>query len=104
MHHIDVLVRLGVKAVRHVLGRLDLLDHDRTLEPSVLDDLPDWLLESPPYDVDTGRLVAQQLEAVEAFRGAEKGHPAAGHDAFLDGRPGRVESVLDARLPFLHLR
>src|SRR4029450_6234394 len=70
----------------------------------VVTHLREGLLESPPYNFDTGRLVARQLEAVEAFRGSEQGHPAARHDALFDGGPGRVEGVLDARLPFLHLR
>jgi hypothetical protein len=30
--------------------------------------------------------------------------PPPGHDAFLDGRAGRVQCILDARLLFLHLR
>ena len=38
-----------------------------------------------------------------AFWRAQQGHAAAGDDAFLDGRLGRVHGVLDAGLLLLHL-
>ena len=46
-------------------------------------------------------LVLQQ--PVEGRDGAQQGHAAAGHDALLDGRLGRVHGVLDAGLLLLHL-
>ena len=91
------------KPCASVLGGLHLLDHDGALEPGVLHDPPDRLLERPPHDVDAGRLVARELEVVEGLRGAEQRHAAARHDALLHGRPRRVERILDARLLLLHL-
>ena len=37
------------------------------------------------------------------FEAAQQGDAAAGDDAFLDGRAGRVQGVLDAGLLLLHL-
>ena len=39
----------------------------------------------------------------EHLRRPQQRHAAARHDAFFDGRLGRVHRVLDARLLFLHL-
>src|SRR5437899_6858279 len=103
LHHVDVLVGLGVEAARDGYGRLDLLDDHGALEPSVLHDLPDRLLESAPHDADPGGLVARELEAAEGLRRAEQRHAAPRHDPLLYGRPRRVERVLDPRLLLLHL-
>ena len=48
-------------------------------------------------------LVAFELELLERLLGAEQGHAAAGHDAFLDGRLGGVHGVLDPGLLLLEL-
>src|SRR5437899_2751508 len=84
-------------------GRLDLLDDHGALEPGVLHDLPNRLLEGAPHDVDTGGLVAGELEAAESLRRAEQRDAAPGHDPLLDGGPRGVEGVLDPRLLLLHL-
>src|SRR6185437_2245972 len=43
------------------------------------------------------------LELLQRRLGADERHAAAGDDALLDGRAGRVERVLDAGLLLLHL-
>ena len=43
------------------------------------------------------------LRAIEGLLRADEGHAAAGDDAFFHGRTGRVQSVFDAGLLFLHL-
>ena len=39
---------------------------------------------------------------LQAFAGAEQCHPAAGENAFLDSRPGRVHGIFDAGFLLLH--
>src|SRR5439155_1542576 len=79
-HHVDILVVLGVEPPRDRDRGPDLLDDHGALEPGVLDDLSDWLLEGAPHDADTGALVARELEAVERVRRAEQRDAAARHD------------------------
>ena len=43
-------------------------------------------------------VIEGSLELVEDVGAAKQGHAAAGEDALVDGRAGRVERVLDARL------
>src|SRR5438093_7091626 len=102
LHHVDILVCLGVEAARDGYGRLDLLDDYGALESGVLHDLPDRLLEGAPHDADTGGLVAGELETAEGLRRAEQGNAAPGHDPLLDGGPRSVEGVLDPRLLLFH--
>ena len=47
--------------------------------------------------------VTLDLEAFQSLLAPEQGHPAAGQDAFLDGRLGGVHSVLDPGLLLLEL-
>ena len=45
----------------------------------------------------------RRLSLSSAVEAADERHAAAGDDALLDGRAGRVQRVLDARLLLLHL-
>ena len=49
---------------------------------------------------------SSSLERVEVHRvgGAQQSHAAAGHDALLERRAGRLQGVLDTVLLLLHLR
>src|SRR5690606_27519787 len=89
-------------AVR-VLAVLDLVDDDAALETAVGDDLAQGLLDRAADDLHAEGLLIADLEAVERLQGADEGHAAAGDDALLDGRAGRVERILHAGLLLLHL-
>src|SRR5207245_1985939 len=81
---------------------LDPLDDHAALEARVFDDLADWLLERSLDDQAADLVVPLQLEAVDRPGRPKQRHAAARHDAFLDGRAGRVQRVLDAGLLLLH--
>src|SRR5256885_7484470 len=103
LHHVDILVGLGVEAARDGNARLHFFHDHGALEPGVLHDLADRLLERAPYDADTGGLVARELEAAQGLRRAKQRDAAPRHDAFLHGRPRGVERIFDSRLLLLHL-
>ena len=55
------------------------------------------------HDVDADLLVfVRALDGFNRRQAAEQRHAAAGHDAFLDRRAGRVQRVFDAGFLFLH--
>ncbi len=54
-------------------------------------------------DLRTDLLVALELQRVDDLGAAQERHAAAGDDAFLDGRTGRVQRVFHAGLLLLHL-
>src|SRR5205807_3703496 len=85
------------------LALADLVDDDAALPAAVLRDPADGLLERLLDDVDAELLAGLDLEAVERLERAQVRHAAAGDDAFLDRRAGRVQRVLDAGLLLLHL-
>ena len=100
----QVLVLLGLRVEAEVvLAFLDLLDDDRALVAGVLAIQRSGSSMARLHDVDADLLVAVELEAFERLERAQQRHAAAGHDALLDGRLGRVQRVLDARLLLLHL-
>src|SRR5215207_3064030 len=82
-----------------------LVHDDGAVGPGVLGDLTDRLLERPMDDARAGPLVA--VERVEQLGhrllGVQERDASAGHDALLQGRPGRREGVLDAVLLLLEL-
>ncbi len=99
---IAVLVGLSVVAVA-VLGVLkDLADDYRAVLTGVGEDLAGRCLKSLPDNGDTGLLILIcGLQELERLDGSEQSDAAARDDAFLDGRAGRVESVVDAILALL---
>src|SRR5688500_327107 len=100
----QVLVGLGRRVEALVLLHLaDLRHHDGTLGAGVGRDVAHRLFDRALHDLQADQLIALELQLVEHLRRADQGHAAAGHDAFLDGRLGRVHRVLDARLLLLHL-
>src|SRR5205814_9374567 len=66
-------------------------------------DLAEGLLERSAEDVDAEATVIFELQGVERLQRTHQGDAATGDDAFLDGRAGRMERVLDAGLLLLHL-
>src|SRR2546425_9610394 len=104
LHHVDVLHALRiVAAVRRRLA-LHLLNDHAAFEAGVLDDLADGLLERPLDDHGAHLLVALGLHPVDGLGRAQQRHAAARDDALLNGRAGRIQRVLDARLLLLHRR
>ena len=81
-----------------------LADDDRAFDAGVLDDLPDRGLKRPQHDRDARRDVGiGPGQRGQGRLGAQQRHAAAGNDAFLDRRAGRVQRVVDAVLLFLDL-
>src|SRR4051812_34069935 len=101
---VDVLAGGRVEADA-LVGLADLVDDDRALEAAVLGDLTQRLLERAQDDAHAGLLVvdAGGVE-VDGLGGLQQGDAAAGHDALLERRAGRLQGVLDAVLLLLHLR
>ena len=102
--HVDILLGLGVEAESLRLVLEHLADDDRTLHARILGDLADRGLKRPEHDVDAGLdvcIVAAEL--ADRRLGAQQRDAAAGHDAFLDRRLGRVHRVVDAVLLLLDL-
>ena len=99
-----VLFGGGVEA-ECAFAALDLLDDDRAIDARVGGNLAQRFLDSATDDRCTDLLIALQRldERVDGNRGANQRHTASGDDAFFDGRAGRVQSILDARLLLLHL-
>src|SRR5690606_3353273 len=85
------------------LALLDLVDHDRAVHAAVLGDLAERLLAGAADDLHAEALLVVDLQVVEGLQRADQGDAATGDDALLDGRAGRVQGVLDARLLLLHL-
>src|SRR5262247_939925 len=103
LDEIAVLLGLGVEP-EVALALDDLVEHDARLLTGVLHDRAERLFQRAMHDLDAGVLVVVgALQLVERLAGADQRDAAAGHDAFLDRRAGRVQRVLDARLLLLHL-
>src|SRR5579862_2617884 len=104
LQHVAVLDGIRIEAEVDVLGLADLVDDDRAVDAGVRGDLADGGLDRAPDDVDAGLFVlVGRLDLVQRLGRANQGDAAAGQDAFLDGRAGRVQSVLDAELLLFHL-
>src|SRR5206468_8175271 len=89
-----------------LLGRADLVDDDRALEPRVRRELAERLLERAQDDLRARLLVAlERVEHVVAdrLRRVDERDAAARHLTLLEGSPGRLQRVLDAVLLLLHL-
>src|SRR5690606_22523766 len=103
LEHVAVGLVRGVEAER-ALAFLDLREHDRGLAAAVAHDLAQRLLHRAKQDPRAGLLIlVVELQRLDGLLRAQQRDPAARHDAFLDGRAGRVQRVLDARLLLLHL-
>src|SRR3954467_5224199 len=86
------------------LGLADVVDDDRALEPGVVRDLAQRLLERPQDDAGAGAGV-RIVDGVDLdrVRGTQERDAAPGDDALLEGGPGGLQRVLDAMLLLLHL-
>src|ERR1700675_667392 len=85
------------------LEALDVRHDDLAGLPGVISDLPGGGLEGLAHDVDPDLRVAFELDLVERRDRLQEGGAAAGDEAFLDGRSGRREGILDAVLLLLEL-
>jgi hypothetical protein len=76
-----------------------------TTEPGVVGELPERLLQGAHDDPCPGRLVAfeQVGNLLDGRSRVQERDAAAGHDALLEGRPGRLQGVLDPVLLLLQL-
>src|SRR6185312_8573354 len=102
--HVDIFLGLGVEAEGLRLVLEDLADDDRAFQTGVFRDLAHRGFQRLQHDVDAGLDVGVVVgDAADRLLGAQQRHAAARHDAFLHGRAGRVEGVLDAVLLFLDL-
>src|SRR5580658_10563525 len=100
----EVLVLVGRDVVAEVaLAGEDLADDNRALDARVRAEHPDRVLDGPAHDLGADLLVALEAEGVDGLRRAEERDAAAGDDALLDGRTGRMECVLNTCLLLLHL-
>src|SRR5207245_6383225 len=100
----EVLVLAGLDVQALALGAgADLVDDDRALEPAVVRELADRLLERPRDDERTRALIGD-LERIELDRldRVQERDAAARDDALLEGGPGGLQGVLDAVLLRLH--
>src|SRR6185503_311848 len=94
----------GVEAEGLGLVFEDLADHDRAFDAGIFRNLANRSFQRLQHDIDTGLDVGiVVVDAADGLLGAQERHAAARHDAFLNGRSRRVESVLDAVLLFLDL-
>ena len=73
------------------------------MRAGVVGDLAGRGLEGLADDVDADLGIATELDLVEGRDGLQEGRAAAGDEAFLDGRTGRREGILDAVLLLLEL-
>src|SRR6185437_8967688 len=79
---------------------------DRPLEPRVVRELPERLLERADDDLRTRPLVALELPehvVLDDVRGVDERDAAARNLALFEGRAGSLQRVLDAVLLLLHL-
>ena len=98
-------IKVAVLAGRRVVAmpaaeRLHLVDDNAAFLTRVFRDLAQRLFNGAAHDVHADLLVAVQLQAVQRGLRVDQRHAAARHNAFFDGRAGRVHGVLDARLLF----
>ena len=79
LHHVDVLVGLGVEAEGWPTRLQHLADHDRAFDAGVLGDLADRGLQRAAHDGDAGFLVVVvALEAVQALAAFSSATPPPG--------------------------
>src|SRR5256885_1476600 len=98
------LARVDVQALAR-LRRAHGVDHVRALETCVRRELTERLLERAQDDLRARPLVALELLAdlPDSVGRVQQRNAAAGDDAFLERRAGRLKGVLDAVLLLLHL-
>src|SRR3954470_11705520 len=105
LHEVDVLA--GVCIVANVLWLLrDFVRNDAARKAAVVGDLLEWRGEDAENNVDADPLVAlcSRASFLNGLAATQKGHAAAGQNAFLNGRTRCVERVFNAGLFLLHVR
>src|SRR5690606_13945906 len=103
--HLDhVAVLAGRSVVTVVTGTLlDLVQHHGGFVAGVGDDLAQRSFDGATQDVDTGVLLfVDTLQVNDGCQGANQGHTAARHHAFVNACTGCVQGVFDASLLLFH--
>ena len=104
LEHVAIFLGLRVEAERVVRALADLAGNDGSVDTCVLCDLTQRSLQRAAHDGDTrvliGVLAGQALKRLGAL---DESDTAAHDNAFLNGRAGRVQRVVDAVLALLHL-
>src|SRR5436305_4587083 len=102
LQHIDVGAALRVEALTGLALVQQLADDGRPLRSGVFDYLPRRRLQCATDDVDANLLVVVLgVQPAEPLAGVQQRDTAAGNNAFLDRRAGRVHRVVDAILTLL---
>src|SRR4051812_37081035 len=99
---VDDLAGRGVQAVAG-LRVAHVVDDDRALEPGVVRDLAQRLLERAQDDLRARPLIALERVELDGLGRSQQRHAATRDDALLERRAGRLQGVLDAVLLLLHL-
>ena len=99
LEHIEADV--GVLAIFLVTPHT--LDHHRAVIAGILGDAPHRLFQRAAQNEHPGFDVSFGLDRVERGDRIDQGHPAAGHDAFLDRGAGGAERILDPVLLLFQL-
>ena len=89
LQEVGVLAGADVVAVR-ARRLLDVGDDERRFLAGVADELAEGSLDRTRDDGRADGLVAGQRQRVDGLLGTQVGDAAAGDDALLDGRAGRV--------------
>src|SRR5699024_5552042 len=103
-NHVHILLCIGVVTVANLAAVADLLVHHGAIHAGILRNLTDRSLESHGDDPGAGLLVAGQGldQLLHSGNGVDLSGTAAGHDAFLHGCTGSIQSVLHPELLLLH--
>ena len=101
---VDVFAGLRVEAVGILILFEDLADDHRAVLACVDRDLAGRTGQRLAHDLDAGLLVVVLgAQPLEVLGGTQQGDAAARHDAFFNGRTGRMHRVINAILALLDL-
>src|SRR5690606_29391437 len=104
LEHVAIFTALGIPAIG-VIGLLtQLADDDRALLAGIFGDLANRGFNGPAHNIHAELLVGViGLDIVQRLGRAQQRDAATGKNAFLHGRTGRMQGVVDAVLLLLDL-
>src|SRR6056297_2005873 len=101
--HVAIFFGLRVVAELQIVAFADLASHDRPVNTGVLGDLAQGSFQSFAHDVDAVVLIAvDALQTVKRLGALDQGNAATDNDAFLHGRAGRVQGVINTVFTLFH--
>src|SRR5664279_3857468 len=104
LDQVTILPGLRIVAVVIVLGFEQLANHHGAVRAGVVNDLAGRRLDRFADDVDAGLLIGVfDLKVFEGRDSTEQGDAATGRNAFLHGRTGGVERIVDSIFLLLDL-